>query len=670
MKGIASMTDVLAIERRQPSLPNSTYEMIRAAASAHARAPALSFFLRVQDHTRPTTWTYESLFARITATANFFHSLGVGKDDVIAFVLPNLPETHLTIWGGEAAGIVFAINPLLEAAAIGELLKAGEAKVLVTLAPFPGVDLWSKVQPVLGEVPTLRHLVLVDLAHYVPGVEGCAAPFVQRHEEETLYGNGGVRAAAACVVHRFANSIACQPTDHLVGGRLIQPDDLSSFFCTGGTTGTPKIAMRTHANEVANAWSVAELFGEAMNSSRTMFCGLPLFHVNAVLVTGLLPFFRGAHVVLGTPQGYRGEGVVARFWEIVERHRINFFSAVPTLYASLLEQPTQGRDLSSLEYGLCGAAPLPVEVLRNFQEKTGLKILEGYGLTEGTCVSTCNPPLGERRFGSTGLRVPLQQMKAVVLDDSGAYMRDCAVGEVGVLVIRGPNVFRGYKLPEHNHGLWVDAGDGAPWLNTGDLGRQDAEGYFYLTGRKKELIIRGGHNIDPATIEEPLHRHPAVQMAAAVGRPDAHAGEVAVAYVQVKPGACTTEAELMSFAREHITERAALPKAIRIVPALPLTGVGKIFKPELKNREIEDALSGALRDAGVRTCSLKAGSDPRYGTTIEVAVADASDLEVARRVLGQFPFRSTVAQQSDTSMPPIIRSEASAPEADQTSTVR
>ena len=191
---------------------------------------------------------------------------------------------------------------------------------------------------------------------------------------------------------------------------------------------------------------------------------------------------------------------------------------------------------------------MPVELMRNFQERTGLKILEGYGLTEGTCVSTCNPPLGERRLGSIGIRLPLQSMKAVVLDQAGRYVRDCTDGEVGVLVIRGPNVFAGYKVAEHNKGLWLDARDGARWLNTGDLGRRDAKGYFYLTGRRKELINRGGHNIDPATIEEPLHRHPAVQMAAAVGRPDAHAGEVAVAYVQLKPGASVTEAELMSFA--------------------------------------------------------------------------------------------------------------------------
>src|SRR5690606_3406967 len=146
---------------------------------------------------------------------------------------------------------------------------------------------------------------------------------------------------------------------------------------------------------------------------------------------------------------------------------------------------------------------LPVEVFKSFQERTGLKILEGYGLTEGTCVSSVNPPLGEQRLGSIGLRIPGQQMKAVVLDDNGDYQRDCQVDEVGIIVISGPNVFAGYKVAEHNKGLWVDCGDGERWLNTGDLGREDAEGYFWLTGRKKELIIRGGHNIDPASIEAP-----------------------------------------------------------------------------------------------------------------------------------------------------------------------
>jgi fatty-acyl-CoA synthase len=643
VNGIASMADVLAIEREQASLLNSTYEMIRAGAIAHPKAPALSFFLRVQDHARPATWTYESFFARITATANFFHALGVRKDDVVAFVLPNLPETHLTIWGGQAAGIVYAINPLLESTAIGELLRAGEAKVLVTLAPACAADLWAKLQPILGDVPSLQHLVLVDLAQHAPDARDSAPGLQQPPGDENLARTGGSEAHGRIAVHDFAEGIRHQPVDRLISARVIEPHDLSSFFCTGGTTGMPKIAMRTHANEVANAWSVGQFLGDGIGASKTLFCGLPLFHVNAVLVTGLLPFSRGAHVILGTPNGYRGEGVVPRFWELVERHKINFFSGVPTLYAALLQVPTQGRDIGSLEYGLCGAAPMPVELMRTFQEKTGLKILEGYGLTEGTCVSTCNPPRGERRLGSIGLRVPLQAMKAVVLDASGAYVRDCASGEVGVLVIRGANVFKGYKVPDHNMGLWLDAGDGTTWLNTGDLGRQDADGYFYLTGRKKELIIRGGHNIDPATIEESLHRHPAVHIAAAVGRPDAHAGELPVAYVQLKSGVFATESDLMSFARDHVKERAALPKAIRIVPVMPLTGVGKIYKPELKHREIQDSLSEALRDAGVPIRSIKAENDPEYGTIIQVSLAQGADRELAHRVLGQFPFRFDLA---------------------------
>jgi fatty-acyl-CoA synthase len=634
MNGIAHLADVLAIERSAPTLPDSTYAMIGAAAAAHAAAPALSFFLRVQDHEHPLTWDYATLFAHITAAANFFHGLGIGKDDVIAFVLPNLPETHLTIWGGQAAGIVFAINPMLEPAAIGELLRAGGAKVLVTLAPFPGSDLWAKLQPVVGEVPGLEHLVLVDLAAYLPGAGG-AKPAAR---------DLGVDAKRMRV-HDFASGLRDQPTDRLASGRRIAPDDLSSFFCTGGTTGMPKIAMRTHANEVTNAWSAGQFLGSSIEAGKTLFCGLPMFHVNAVLVTGLLPLSRGAHVVLGTPQGWRAEGLFERFWEIVEHHRINFFSGVPTVYAALLQQPIGGRDLSSLEYGLCGAAPMPAELMRSFQQRTGLKILEGYGLTEGTCVSTVNPPRGERRFGSIGLRLPLQAMKAVVLDDAGAYQRDCETDEVGVLVISGPNVFTGYKDAAHDKGSWLDAGDGRRWLNTGDLGRQDADGYFYLAGRRKELIIRGGHNIDPASIEQPLHEHPAVQVAAAVGRPDAHAGEVPVAYVQLKPGSEATEAELMAFVESRIGERAALPKAIRIVPAMPLTGVGKIFKPQLKLREIEVALTEALRGAGVAFGSIRALNDPTHGITVDLALADDADVELARRVLGRFAFRFRIGKR-------------------------
>lgn len=646
MKGIASMADVLAVESAglPDDLPASTYELIHRGAQLNPEAPALSFFLTADDHRRPETWNYRQLTARITQAANFFHELGVGPEDVIAFVLPNLPETHFVIWGGQATGIVAALNPLLEPTALVDLLIAANAKVLVTLAPSPGADLWQKLQPGLAQVKSLRHLVLVNLADRVPGLRRFAARLLQHREAGKLCGRKGARGAVpdSVLVHDLNASIARQADNRLLSGRRIRADEISSCFCTGGTTGLPKLAVRSHGNEVANTWSASQFLGDSVGPGKTIFCGLPLFHVNAVLVTGLLPFSKGAHVLLGTPQGYRGTGVVARFWEMVERHRINFFSGVPTLYASLLQVPLEGHDVSSLEYGLCGAAPMPIEVFRTFQDRTGLKILEGYGLTEGTCVSSVNPPLGERRLGSIGLRVPGQLMKPVMLDGQGGFQRDCAIGEVGVLVVSGANVFSGYRQQEQNKGLWIVCGDGRRWMNTGDLGRVDAEGYFWLTGRKKELIIRGGHNIDPLTIEEPLHRHPAVQVAAAIGRPDVHAGELPVAYVQLRAGSNVTEMELADFLAKEITERAALPKQVRIIEEMPLTAVGKIFKPALKIRETKDALESALRAAGVATHSLEIVDDKSRGLVASVALEEGASAEVARQVLGRFPFAFTV----------------------------
>lgn len=646
MKGIASMADVLAAEAEglPADLPESTYELIRRGASLDPDAPALSFFLTAREHGRPQTWNYRQLLGRITQSANFFHSLGVGPDTVVAFVLPNLPETHFVIWGGQAAGIVTALNPLLEPAALVDLLNAAKATVLVTLAPFPGADLWQKLQPGLERVPSLRHLVLVGLADRVRGLKHLVARFLQVREARRLCGREGVRGKvpAAIQIHDFNAAIARQPGDRLLSGRKIQAGDISSCFCTGGTTGLPKIAVRTHGAEVSNTWSAAQFLGDSVGHGKTIFCGLPLFHVNAVLVTGLLPFSRGAHVLLGTPQGYRGDGVIQRFWEIVERHRVNFFSGVPTLYAGLLQVPIDGRDVSCLEYGLCGAAPMPVEVFRTFQQRTGLKILEGYGLTEATCVSSVNPPLGERRLGSIGLRIPGQLMKPVVLDEQGFFVRDCAVDEVGVLAVSGPNVFLGYRLAEQNKGIWIDCGDGRRWLNTGDLGRVDREGYFWLTGRKKELIIRGGHNIDPLSIEEPLHRHPAVQIAAAIGRPDAHAGELPVAYVQLRPGSTASEAELAEFLAGQITERAAIPRQVRIIEQMPLTAVGKIYKPALKIRETRDALAAALQAAGIAVSAIDVSEDKSKGMTASVGLESADDAEAARQVLGRFPFAFTI----------------------------
>ncbi len=380
---------------------------------------------------------------------------------------------------------------------------------------------------------------------------------------------------------------------------------------------------------------------ETRDSSRTALCGLPLFHVNAQLVTGLQAWMRGDHVLLATPEGYRGRNVIARFWEIVAHYRVTTFSGVPTIFTVLMNAPIAGADISSLEFAMCGAAPMPARLIADFEAKTGAKVIEGYGLTEGGCVSSVNPGAGERRAGSIGLRIPYQQMMAAILDEAGRFARRAETDEIGSILIHGPNVFRGYLDPRHNEGLWVEIA-GVRWLNTGDLGREDADGYFWLTGRRKELIIRGGHNIDPKMIEEALQEHPAVALVAAIGRPDAYAGEVPVAFIQLKPAASATEQELLDFAASRIPERAAVPKHVRLVPALPLTNVGKIFKPALQQREAEGVIRSEADAASAAIVGIEIAQDPASGQTFRIRVASRAD--ALRQALERYAFKFAVTE--------------------------
>lgn len=639
---VSSHLDIRAIEQvplSERGLAANTYAALQRCATTNKDAPALSFVLDAKHFQRTHDWNYAELFADITRAANAFHELGIGPSDVIAFLLPNLPETHFTIWGGEAAGIVMAINPLLEASQIAELLHAAKAKLVVTLAPTPGSDLWPKLASQLDQLPSVQDVVWVNMAPYVDTLPSLALRAMALREK--------LRQSKRRI-HDLRALMHRQLGDRLISGRQIHPEEPSSYFCTGGTTGLPKIAMRTHKSEVFNAWAmVANL--QPRDSGQVIFCGLPLFHVNGQLVTGLMPWTQGDRVIIGTPQGYRGEGVIANFWAMVQHFGINFFSGVPTVYSALLQQPTTGFDISSLQYALCGAAPMPVELFREFEQRIGVNILEGYGLTEGACVSSTNPPGGERRIGSIGLRLAYQDMRAVILDDAGFYLREAQTGEVGVIAIQGPNVFAGYLEPMHNKGIWIDI-NGQRWLNTGDLGRQDAQGYFWLTGRKKELIIRGGHNIDPKQIEEALQAHPAVALVAAVGCPDAHAGEVPVAYVQLNPGNHCDERDLLAFAAQHIAERAAVPKRIEILDALPVTPVGKIFKPALQQREITRVVRQEAEGLGLTELDIEVVQDARRGLVAQISAG--TQHESLAQALGRYSFQiewlnSPLRRQSD-----------------------
>jgi fatty-acyl-CoA synthase len=309
------------------------------------------------------------------------------------------------------------------------------------------------------------------------------------------------------------------------------------------------------------------------------------------------------------------------FYKIVAHYRAVSFSSVPTVLSVLLDTPKGDADISSLRYAGCGAAPLSVELFRKFEAHSGMKVLEGYGLTEGTCVSSLNPLHGVQKVGSIGIRLPYQDMRVFVIDEEGRYVREAETDEIGAVCITGPNVFKGYLDKAHNRGVWPKEG----WFNTGDMGRQDADGYFWLTGRRKELIIRGGHNIDPAAIEEPLYRLRGVKVAAAVGRPDPYAGEVPVAYVQLQEGAHLAEEEILEYLKKEVGERAAIPKEVFVIDQMPLTPVGKIFKPALRWDAIRRVYEAELKVLGerIRSFGVTVKEDKVHGTMAHIRIRPA-----------------------------------------------
>ena len=614
---VRTIADIEAIEKtpiKEEIKAYNTYDLLKHGAGINPEAPAISFFFSGEDYANPRQINYRELISGVTQAANLFHDLGIGSGDVISYLLPNLPETHFVLWGGEAAGIVNPINFLLEPFTIREICQAAKTKVLVALGEVPGADIWQKVSSIRKDLPGLKAVIRV----MGPG-----------DEKEGIYS--------------FEELLPRYRGDGLDSGRVINPEDIASMYHTGGTTGTPKLAPHTHLNEAIMASMMAQ--GSEFYTGEVTLCGLPLFHVNGTTVTGSFPFSIGAQVVILSPRGYRDPAVMKNFYKIVEHYRAVTFSAVPTILSVLLDIPKGDADISSLRYLVCGAAPLSVELFKRFEAHSGMKIIEGYGLTEGTCASCMNPFHGERKIGSIGLRLPYQEMKVFSVDEDGKFLREAEADEIGEVCIKGPNVFRGYLDEAHNRRIWPLP----EWFNTGDLGRQDKDGYFWLTGRRKELIIRGGHNIDPAVIEEPLYRLAEVKVAAAVGSPDPYAGEIPVAYVELKQEATITEEEILEYLRKEMGERAAIPKRVYIVPQIPLTPVGKIFKPALRWESIGKVYQeelATLQELADKT-EVKVAEDKVHGSLATITITPAAGVseETIRGKVDKILARYTVRYQ-------------------------
>ena len=596
-------------------VPVTTWDMLSRTASSFGARPAVTFQMFSGEKDKAETLSWDELRAQTAQVANMFRNLGVGENDVVAYVLPNATETILTYLAGQVAGIVNPINPLLEPEQIGAILRETGAKVVVTLKAFPKTDVAQKVAEAVALAPGVKTVVEVDLLRYLTGVKRLIVPVIRPKNP----------VSHNAKVVDFRQMMAEQARDLDFADST--GDRVAAYFHTGGTTGMPKVAQHRYSGIIYNAW-----LGDTLLFQETdvQICPLPLFHVFATIVSLGASLGSGAHIVFPTPQGYRGEGVFDNFWKLIERHKVTFMITVPTAMAALMQRPVNA-DISSLKLAFCGSAPLPLELYKRFEAAAGVTICEGYGLTEATCLVSINPPEGEKKVGSIGYPFPYTDVKIVKGTPDGPVV--CDVDEIGEICVANPGVTPNgtYTEDDKNKDLYHYNSH----LRTGDLGRIDGDGYLWITGRAKDLIIRGGHNIDPAIIEETLAGHPAVAFAGAIGQPDSFAGELPCAYVELVDGATATEAELLAYASEHISERAAVPKHLEILDELPKTAVGKVFKPDLRKRAITRVYNAALSEAGLPIEVSEVVEDKKRGLVAKLGGKGEVD-DAVTKTLGEF----------------------------------
>ncbi|MDO5370715.1 acyl-CoA synthetase [Paracoccus sp. (in: a-proteobacteria)] len=619
MSRFVSIADRDRIETEMPyadrPLPKTIYGFLSGTRERHPLRPALAFQLFSDPRSRACTLNWTEFHERVTETANLFRSLGIGPGDTVAYLLPNCLETPVVLVAGATAGIVSPINPLLEPEQIASILRETNAKVLVTLKSMPRSDVAQKAAAALELAPNVETVLQVDLAGNLSGLKRFLVRFLRprvvvRHKARVL---------------DFEGCASAQPHDRLMF-EDVQADRIAAYFHTGGTTGMPKIAQHKYSGMIYNGFLGGSLL---FDENDVLMCPLPLFHVFAAYPILMSCIHSGASMVMPTPAGYRGEGVMDNFWKLVERWQATFLITVPTAIAALMQRPVNA-DVSSLRTAISGSAALPVELYNRFKQATGVEIAEGYGLTEATCLVSCNPVDGLKKVGSVGIPLPYTHVR-ILRATQGGY-EDCGTDEVGEICVANPGVIEGstYTETDKNRDLFAEG----RFLRTGDLGRIDADGYLWITGRAKDLIIRGGHNIDPAVIEEGMLSHPDVVGAAAIGQPDGFAGELPCVYVQLRDGATVGVDALSGHAKTHIHERAAIPKHVEILPELPTTAVGKVFKPALRKLAITRVLSAALEGTGASVAEVV--EDRRRGLTARIAKGPKTDEAAVKRKLGEF----------------------------------
>ena len=595
------------LDQRLPE--RSILDIFIASAAEHPTSTAITMLMTGAEDEQPRCVTYAQLLGMIRRAANVFSALG-GNAPGVAYMLPSLIETHVTLWAAETAGYAVPINFLLQPESIAELIKASGAKILVALGPHPQLDIWEKALELHEQIPGL---ILVRVSP--PGTP----------DEDGIVD--------------FGKALGNQPEGHLIFGEPRGGDDIAAYFHTGGTTGVPKLVAHTHRSQLVSALGGAALCG--YTSDDILTATLPLFHVAGTIVAGMSAFMAGVELVIMSPGGLRNPAIIEGFWRLVSQHNVTIVGGVPTAISAVLQVPVGDNDISTVRAGLTGAALLPPAVGARFKDVTGCTLHEILGMTESSGLVSIDPLSGPGSVGSVGWALPYTKVEVLRLNEDGSLGDPCAADEIGVITIQGDHVTPGYRDPQHNNDV-IDGGR----LNSGDLGYKDAQGRIYVAGRSKDLIIRSGHNIDPAMIENAMATHPAVALAAAVGMPDAYAGELPVCFVELLPGTKVSIEELHRHAQSFIDERPAWPKLIQIIDSIPLTTVGKIFKPSLRcdaaKQKVMDLVQNELEIANAEV-EVVTGGTRGIRVTVIIPEDDRSSFAKLETALASFLFESKIS---------------------------
>jgi long-chain acyl-CoA synthetase len=515
------------------------------------------------------TITYREYDEMVDRFAAALQGLGVQKGDRVAIYLPNCPQFGIAYNATlRIGGIVVPCNPIYTAREIKYQLDDSGAESIVTLS-----SMYPLVKRIRAET-ALRCVIVAQIKTYFPPVLKLLFTLLKEKKD-----GHRVDISGDADTYWFTDLLAKAPPKP----RPVEItwDDTAVLMYTGGTTGVSKGAQLTHKNILVNACQVNAWVNGA-DKENIVLSTLPLFHsygMTCCMNTGAI--VAGTSILIPDPRNL--DDVLKN----IDKHRPTLYPGVPAMYVAINNHPDAGKyDLSSIRACNSGAAPLPVEVQQRFQELTGARLVEGYGLSETSPVTHANPIFGDSRVGTIGLPYPDTEVKIV---DAETGEREMGVGEVGELCIRGPQVMKGYwNMPAETANVLRDHGDGGgPWLHTGDMARMDADGYFQIVDRKKDMILgAGGFNIYPREVEEVLYEHPKVVEAAAVGVPVEGKGERVKIYVVLKQGETATEEEFIAFCKEHMAPY-KVPRFVEFRDELPKTLVGKVLRRALVEEELK-----------------------------------------------------------------------------------